>query len=222
MEKPIESSVKNRRQEQNLVWRRGLWASVLIHALIFLFWRNTPIPASPFAAAGPRNGDNLAAAGGMQALNVQTPPQVPIIPPPVPLPSAVDIEPIEFDPEPALDPGSILGDSPGDAVGPGLENGQGQGDGGTAEEGTFRLVPPSPRGMILPPSSPDLKGREVEVWVFVDMNGRVVADSTRLNPPTPSRSFNERLIREAAQWVFRPARQGGEAVAAWFPYTISM
>ncbi len=217
-----ESSVKVRRREERHVWRRGLMVSFAIHALIFLLWRHAPIPASPFAAAGPRAGDNRAAAGGMQALNVQAPPRVPIPPPPVPLPSVVDVDPVEFDPDPALDPGSILGDSPGDAVGPGLENGDGRGDGGTAEEGTFRLVPPSPRGMILPPTSRDLKGKQVEVWVFVDITGRVVADSTRLNPPTSNRSFNERLIREAAQWVFRPARQGGEAVAAWFPYTISM
>ncbi|MEZ4425798.1 MAG: hypothetical protein R3E98_20555 [Gemmatimonadota bacterium] len=216
------SSVKDRRRDQDKVWRRALYASLVFHALIFLFWRHTPIPTSPFAAAGPRAGDNRAAAGGMQALNVQAPPTVPITPPPVPLPTLEDVEPIEIDTEVRVDAGAALGNAPGDLQGPGLENGQGKGDGGTDEEGTFRLVPPSPRGMILPPSSRDLKGRQVEVWVFVGVDGRVVADSTRLNPPTPSRSFNERLIREAAEWVFRPATKGGEAVAAWFPYTISM
>ncbi|NIP60097.1 MAG: hypothetical protein GWM92_17380, partial [Gemmatimonadetes bacterium] len=65
-------------------------------------------------------------------------------------------------------------------------------------------------------------GTEVQVWVFVDERGRVVPDSTRLRPPTDDRAFNRRLVEEAAQWVFEPARQGGEAVAAWFPYTISM
>jgi hypothetical protein len=49
-----------------------------------------------------------------------------------------------------------------------------------------------------------------------------VADSTRLNPPTSDRGFNRRLIEEAAEWVFHPARRNNQAVAAWFPYTISM
>ena len=35
-------------------------------------------------------------------------------------------------------------------------------------------------------------------------------DSTRLNPPTSDKGFNQRLIREASEWVFRPATQGRE------------
>jgi hypothetical protein len=76
--------------------------------------------------------------------------------------------------------------------------------------------------MIIPPANDELRGTTVEVWVFVDERGRVVPDSTRLNPPTRDRDFNRRLIREAAEWVFRPAMQAGEAVASWFPYEISM
>ena len=91
-----------------------------------------------------------------------------------------------------------------------------------ADEGRYRLEPPIPRGMIIPPANKNLKGTMVEVWVFVDERGRVVADSTRLNPPTKDRGFNERLIREASEWVFRPATQAGQAVASWFPYQISM
>jgi hypothetical protein len=50
----------------------------------------------------------------------------------------------------------------------------------------------------------------------------VVADSTRLDPPTRDRGFNRQLIREAAEWVFRPAIDQGRPVASWFPYRISM
>ena len=89
-------------------------------------------------------------------------------------------------------------------------------------EGRFRLVPPTPRGMIIPPANDALRGTTVEVWVFVDEQGRGVPDSTRLNPPTKDRRFNQRLIREASEWVFRPAQQAGKAVASWFPYQISM
>jgi hypothetical protein len=132
-------------------------------------------------------------------------------------------DPVDFDPDPQIDLAAMTGDAPGMADGPpGLEGGQGRGDGGTAAEGFFRLVPPSPRGMIIPPMNRSLRGKQVEVWVFVDATGRVVADSTRLNPPTSDRGFNRRLIQEAAEWVFNPARKDDLPVAAWFPYTISM
>lgn len=86
----------------------------------------------------------------------------------------------------------------------------------------FRPEPPSPRGMIIPPTNRDLRGTEVGIWVFVDETGRVVADSTWLEPPTRDDGFNRRLIREAATWLFRPARQNGQPVPAWFSYRIIM
>jgi hypothetical protein len=70
--------------------------------------------------------------------------------------------------------------------------------------------------MIIPPEK--LKG-EVTVWVWVDVTGRVVPDSTQLRPPSSDRGVNQRLIRDASDWLFEPARQGGQAVASWYPYT---
>ena len=159
----------------------------------------------------------------MASLNLRVPPSRPIIPPRVPLITLDQVDPVEFDPELVLDLASMAGEAPGTSEGPpGIEGGQGRGDGGTAAEGFFRMIPPSPRGMIIPPTNRSLRGKQVEVWVFVDATGKVVADSTRLNPPTSDRGFNRRLISEAAEWVFNPARQNDEAIAAWFPYTISM
>jgi hypothetical protein len=215
-------SAKDRRRRERKIWRTGLLASLLFHLLIFLGWRGNVIPLSPFAAAGPRAGDNRAAAGSLQALNVRTPPRTPVVPPPVPLPSDIVLDPVEWEDEVEFDPASVLGDAPGMSDLPGLEAGTGRGDGGNADEGLYRLEPPSPRGMIIPPANRSLRGTEVQVWVFVDEVGRVVADSTRLDPPTRDRDFNRRLIREASEWVFRPARQEGRAVASWFPYKISM
>lgn len=215
-------SARDRRRLDRRVWRTGLLVSALFHLLIFFGWRGNVIPLSPFAAAGPKAGDNRAAAGGMQALNVRTPPPQPIIPPPTPIAVEVEVEPVEFEPEEEFDPAQVLGEQPGLLEGPGLEDGTGQGDGGNAEEGLFRLQPATPRGMIIPPSNDNLRGTEVQVWVFVDVRGRVVPDSTRLDPPTRDRGFNRRLIREAADWVFRPAVQEGRPVASWFPYKISM
>jgi len=216
-------SVGQRREWLRRIRNRGFVASVVVHGLLALWLAlGVAIPQSPFAAAGPRNNDDQAAAGGMQAMNVNTPRPQAIRPPQVPLATLDEVVPVEIDLEPEVSPGDLIGEAPGDLIGPGLENGTGRGDGGTAEEGLFRMMPPSPRGMIMPPTNRELRGNTVEVWVFVDMEGRVVADSTRLNPPTRDSGFNERLISEAAEWVFRPATQGGKPIAAWFPYTISM
>jgi hypothetical protein len=215
-------NVRDRRHHERRVWRRGLLVSALLHLIVFFGWQGNVIPSSPFAAAGPRAGDNRAAAGGLQALNVRTPPTRPILPPPTPIAVEVEVEPVEFEQEVEFDPASVLGEKPGLLEGPGLADGTGAGDGGNAEEGLFRLQPATPRGMIIPPQNDGLRGTEVQVWVFVNERGRVVADSTRLDPPTRDRGFNRRLIREAAEWVFRPAVQEGRPVASWFPYKISM
>ncbi len=216
-------TLEGRRTRDRKIWRNGLLASLLLHVLLFALWKYDGPLMSPFAAAGPRAGDNRAAGGAMQSMAIRIPPPRPIVPPRIPLPTVTPVEPMDFEPQVEPNLVDVIGDRPGNTPGPpGLEGGTGRGDGGTAEEGLFRLVPPSPRGMIMPPANDNLKGREVEVWVFVDERGRVVADSTRLEPPTSDRDFNRRLIREAAQWVFEPARQGGKPVASWFPYTISM
>ena len=159
----------------------------------------------------------------MQALNLQPPSIRPITPPRVPILSLEVTDPVVFDTEPAIDLSVLTGEGMGTGDGPpGIEGGTGRGDGGTGDEGYFQVVPPSPRGMIIPPTNRNLRGRQVEVWVFVDATGKVVPDSTRLNPPTSDRSFNRRLMEEAAEWVFNPARKNDQPVAAWFPYTISM
>ncbi len=215
-------SAQDRRRRERATWRNGLVVSVLLHLIVFLGWNGNVIPGSPFAAAGPRAGDNRAAAGSLQALNVRTPPSRPIIHPPMPLAVNVEVEPLEWEDEVEYDPASVLGEKPGLDEGPGLDSGTGEGDGGNEEEGFYRLQPATPRGMIIPPTNGDLRGTEVQVWVFVDERGRVVADSTRLDPPTRDRRFNRRLIEEASQWTFRPAVQEGKAVSSWFPYKITM
>jgi hypothetical protein len=223
MNQTHDIKARDRRRQERRIWRSGLLISVLIHLFLFFGWKGNVIPVSPFAAAGPRAGDNRAAKGSLQALNIRTPPPVPIVRPPIPIPTDIAIEPLEFDDMSETDPASALGEEPGmDEEGPGLEDGTGEGDGGTADEGFYRLQPPTPRGMIIPPYDRGLRGTEVQVWVFVTETGLVVADSTRLEPPTRDRDFNRRLISQAAEWRFRPAIQEGKAVSSWFPYRIKV
>ncbi len=213
---PSVLSNDERRRRERPVWRIALGVSVLLHLLLFIWWPSESLLVSPFAAAGPRMGDDRAAGGSMQALNMRVPPAVPIIPPPLPTPSIEPVEVLEFDDQARVEPADVLGTGLAQVGPPGVSDGTGRGDGGTADEGELRLIAPSPRTMIIPPDK--LKG-EVTVWVWVDATGRVVADSTQLRPPTSDRSVNQRLIRDAADWRFEPARQGGRAVASWYPYT---
>lgn len=222
---------QDRRYSRAIVW--GLVVSVVAHVLLFLVFSGRPLPLSPFAAAGERRGDIRAASGGgMEAIQLATPTRVPEPPPPIPTPTpdVTEMEPPE--PEPpqedipaialAADPGAPGTEGP--TEGPGIADADGQGDGGTEAEGRFRVVPPRPRGLILPPSDrPDeVRGKEVEVWVYVAASGRVVPDSTRLNPPTGDRGFDRRLREHAAGWVFEAARRDGQPVGEWFNYTIIM
>jgi hypothetical protein len=223
MAKPMHDlSAQERRAAERALWRNGFISAVIVHLLVFFLWWGQPLPDSPFAAAGQRTGDDQAASGGMQTLNIRVPPPRPIIRPLVPLPTFDPVPDIEFsDEEQQVETASILGDRPG-VDGPGLPDGIGRGDGGTAATGRFRATRPSPRGVILPPSNDNVRGQSVDVWVFVNDEGRVVADSTQLRPPTSDGTFNARIMREAADWVFAPAREGGQAVASWFTWKFSM
>jgi outer membrane biosynthesis protein TonB len=226
-------SVAERRIRERRIWRRALVLSVLLHAVILLFGPRGELPL-PSSAAGPDGADDAAAAGSMTVVALSSAPPAPIVRPPPPVfdadvPETEPIPPEPF-PEVPLDlpeirdtgVGSTTGTDPGDAPDAGIPGAVGAGNAGTSERGRSGLVPPSPRGMIIPPTNGRLRGSRIEVWVFVDEQGRVVPDSTRLEPPTSDRGFNEQLVREAAQWIFEPARRNGAPVAAWFPYTISM
>lgn len=215
-------------------FRGGIAASVLLHALVVLFFLGQSLPPSPFSAAGERrDSDRAARGGGMQALELSTPArEVPAPPPPVPVPAEEEV-PVEPEPEPqpelevpaiALVEGVGTPGEPAPELGPGLADGDGQGDGGTEAEGRFRVVPPRPRGLILPPGDRpgSVRGKEVEVWVFVTKEGSVVPDSTQLHPPTGDRRFDRRLRDYAAGWVFEAALEDGRPVAEWFRYTIVM
>ena len=218
--------------------RVALVVSLLLHVLIVLLFRHTPsLPPSPFAAAGPRaNDDQAAMGGGTQIIAIrveqeakpapEVEPDATVIPVPVPTEVVVEVE--QPKPRVAAAPAlAMLGpvtdvSGIGRATGPGTATGRGSGDGGTGDEGLFRVVPPAPRGLILPPSDRPgkVRGREVDVWVFVTSAGKVVADSTRIAPSTGDRKFDDRLRDQAAEWVFTPAQREGRPVAEWFRYTI--
>lgn len=152
-------------------------------------------------------------------MRISIPPPRPITPPALPLPTEIEVEEFDLDTEVDFDLAALLGD-PGPPGPPGLE-GEGEGDGGTGENGQMN-TDPKPRGLIPPPMDKRLRNVTVTVWVFINESGRVVADSTRLDPPTKNRKLNRKLIEEAAEWRFIPGTRNGQPVAAWTRYTIGM
>ncbi|MDE2975107.1 MAG: hypothetical protein OXU64_10405 [Gemmatimonadota bacterium] len=213
-------NVRGRRRKERKIWGNALLASLLLHVLVFVISGRRPVPALAAAAAGPAAADPRAARGSMEAMSISFPPPLPLVPPAVPIPAEIEIEEVELDAEADFDLAALLGE-PDLPAPPGLA-GDGGGDGGSASEGLGGFVGPEVRGWILPPVHKELKKGLVTVWVFVDESGRVVADSTYLDPPTGSGKLNRQLISEAADVRFHPATRYGKPVAAWDSYTIDM
>lgn len=237
MDSPLSTS---RSQEYWRRWdrtfRRGLVASIILHILIvFMFSDTVTVPDLDYAAAGEDAGDVSAAAGGglemisLQVAQAPTEPEEEVQP-------VIEPEPTpEPTPEPPPEPEPVRGGSQSDGPtttagqgrgqddGPGTDRGTGRGDGGTSDAGTGSISAPAPRSLILPPTDrpASVRGKTITVYAFVDVRGRVVPDSTRLDPSTGDRRFDNRLREQAAEWTFRPATLDGRPVAAWFPWVVT-
>jgi periplasmic protein TonB len=234
------------RQREEQRWRKarslGIIGTVLIHLILLLLFRQTTLPPyEPLAAAGPAQGDLRPTAGGgsgmtMVEVRPEQPPPEEEVPQPVPVPTEVIVVPppevAPASPEPSREPAPApslpgvgapgTGGNDGLATGPGTETGTGDGGGGSGDGGASRVIPPTPRGVFIPPAGrpASARGQEITVWVFVTENGRVQRNSVRLEPPTSDTRYNQRLIQSVSEWVFDPARQGGRPVPVWYPFQI--
>jgi hypothetical protein len=218
--------VEQRVRRERKLWRVGLLLSLLFHLSLLLLFQREPERLTPYAAAGPGSGDPTAApgGGGMRAIVLRPPVEIPI--PPRPETPVIEPVPVEVQlEEPILALNEIELRNPGEGrregqeAGAGLPGGEGRGDRGNAMSGLRRLIPPTPRGVIMAPLNrpSTVRGKEVTVWVFITQAGAV--DSVRLDPPTPDSRYNENLMREARDWVFEPAERAGRTVATWYSYT---
>jgi len=222
---------RNRRDRRLL--RFALLFSLAFHILILLFG---PIGKVDLLSnsAGPNRGDTQAARGEMSVISMSSAPPAVITPPvrpvltldaitPIPV-QFVETPPMELPPIPVLSSGfgTTQGDDPAQSAGAGLPTGRGAGNAGTAAAGTARISPPVPLSVFPPESNAALRGRSMRVHVYVNEQGQVVSDSTRLTPPTTSTSFNQQVLQNAASWRFRPARENDAPVAAWWFYDIGM
>jgi outer membrane biosynthesis protein TonB len=201
--------------------------SLLIHLAIFLLWQVNPVSLGTSIAAGPRAGDPIAAAGGgaLQSVRYRLPEKIEVPPPPEKF--VVDEQPIELeipeDPQIAtLDLSTALGEAREMATTPGqgLPGMTGRGDGGADATGNSRLLDGTPRSLIPEWDPPqDVRGMEVTVRVLINERGHPL--EVRLQPQTPNRGFNNKLIRKARLMEFNPVRdRSGQPIQEWTEFVL--
>ena len=212
-----EIRIKDRHRRERRIWRNGIAMSVAVHFLVFFIWKITAVPVSPYMASGPAQSARTIDASSLRALSIWVPPNLPIAPSPIPIPSQIDIQEVELAQIIERGPVSVLGEWPS------LDKLLGLSDGlGMPHQGASGWMPATPRDIIIPSNKRDLRGTEIQVWVFIDESGGVIPDSTYIDPVTEDTDFNRRLIRQAAEWLFRPGTRDGKPVASWFTYRISI
>ncbi len=212
-----EIRIKDRHRRERKIWRNGIAMSVAVHVLVFFIWKITAIPVSPYMVSGPAQSDRAIDESSLRALSIWVAPNLPIAPSPIPIPSQIDIQEVKLAQIIERDSVSVLGEWPSPDKSLGLSDGLGM-----PHQGASGWMPATPRDIIIPSNKRDLSGREIQVWVFIDESGGVIPDSTYIDPTTEDTDFNQRIIRQAAEWLFRPATQDGKPVASWFTYQISI
>jgi hypothetical protein len=85
------------------------------------------------------------------------------------------------------------------------------------------LIPPTIDSLVLPPTPlpSELRGRTLTARLFVDRHGRVVPDSTRLEPPPRDRGFAGEFRARLARYRLEPAMLRGCAVPSWFKMRVT-
>ena len=178
-----------------------------------------PIPSLLDVSSGSKQARDILNSSSLRTLNIGSFPNVPNAPS---VPRPVHMQEVDLSHtiggDTVLSPNENFGIEkllgfPGEATMSGNTN---------AIEGSLSRIPATPRNIIIPSNKNDLRGKEIQVWVFVDEDGNVIADSTYLEPAGGDPDFNQHLILEAAEWLFRPATWAGEPIASWFTYRISM
>ena len=212
-----EIRIKDRHRRERKIWRNGIAMSVAVHVLVFFIWKITAIPVSPYMTSGPAQSDRAIDESSLRALSIWVAPSLPIAPSPIPIPSQIDVQEVKLAQIIDRDPVSVLGEWPSPDKLPGLSDGLGM-----PHQGVSGWMPATPRDIIIPSNKRDLSGREIQVWVFIDESGGVISDSTYISPATEDTDFSRRLIRQAAEWLFRPATRDGNPVVSWFTYRISI
>ena len=212
-----EIRIKDRHRRERRIWRNGIAMSVAVHFLVFFTWKITAVPTAPPMTPGPEQIEGIVDEGSLRALSIWVPPNLPIVPSPIPIPSQIDIQEVKLAQIMEGDTVPVFGKRPSLDKLPGLGDGS-----GIPHQGASGWMSATPRDIVILSNEHDLSGKEIQVWVFIDESGGVIPDSTYLDPVPEDKDFNRRLIRQAAEWLFRPATRDGKPVVSWFTYRIAI
>lgn len=214
-----EICIKDRHRRDRRIWRKALALSVITHLIGLLLLSVVPIPSLLDMSSGSKQAREILTSSSLRTVNIGGFPNLPNTPS---APTPVHIQEVDLDHTIAGDTALLLNEMFGNKKLMGL-SGEAMMSGNTnSVKGSLSRISATPRNIIIPSNKNDLRGKEIQVWVFVDEDGDVIADSTYLDPAGGDPDFNQHLILEAAEWLFRPATWAGEPIASWFTYRISM
>jgi hypothetical protein len=203
------------------VWIASFFLSAILHATFFFFWWGEEVPFTADLVHQGATSVALSPSSVMQVVRIQSATQNAVVRPVVPRVVFEGPPVLEIEVAASIEVSSLLLNDIGEIKGRPLVSAPDL-EGQDLGIGSAFTTPPLPRGIVIPQFNKELDVEEIEVGVFVDKEGRVVADSTRIVSPVNSISFSSQLIEQAAEWIFDPATKAGKAISGWFFYTIKM
>ena len=212
----------DRRFRESKVWLISFVLSVMLHLTLSIYWWGEEIFTLPAADnQGVDNSGDQSELSVIRVVRIQPPAQNQVVRPVTPRIVLEVLPSVEMEVIPSIEVSSPFSDVLGYAKERSLLTIPTAGNQGLGARST-PTTPPLPRGIVVPQFIGGLDIEEIEIGVFIDEEGRVVSDSTRIVSPTMSSSFYSQLIEQATEWIFDPATRAGKAVSSWFFYTIRM
>lgn len=159
-------------------------------------------------------------AAGVTAVDVPPAPTITLAPIPPIDPVAVDLSRITVPlPSPTTASSRTAGGAAGQA---GTAAGTGgAGGSGTGDEDRY-ILPPNPRGVIVPPERAprSVRGRKYRATFWVGADGRV--DRVELSPRIEDAEYRAALIERLMDFAFYPARRAGIAIPGVVPIVFAI
>ncbi len=208
--------------QDKIVWLMSFSLSLILHLSFFFLWWDDEVPATNSDTL--RNSEQIAddsSFSRIRLIKIQSAGQNTRVRPVVPIVRLEIVPEMEFgtiDNAEALSPLEESGDDWAEnlisTISPIRE--------GKLGKTLLHKVPPLPRSIVVPQFITGQSLVEIKVEVFVDENGKVVSDSTRIFSPDTNSAVRTQLLQKASEWIFDPARIADKPVSSWFSYTIRM
>jgi hypothetical protein len=217
--RPVKLFIGRVRYER-AAWWAGMFASLVLHTLVVLFWIGDMVQLEE-AAPDQRLYSHTTGGRLIRSIRVSSSRREEIPLPPDPI---IEVKMPHLDMTEIAAPLPVehllsLGlsawlPSPRSEFGLGPGKLSDIGDSKT-EYGYQAPVPKFVAPQWDPPDS--ARGLEVTVYVLVDEDGW--PQDVELDPPTPDDGFNDRIVNQVRGWKYQPARRHGRSTFGWAEIT---